>query len=76
MRGAWRAIGAGAFIVVALGTAWALEHQAGRRTQAGATDHVIAPATVTPREDPGAGQATAPRWQPQYDRSDLQLIQG
>jgi hypothetical protein len=76
MRETRRAIGVGAFIVVALGTAWALEHQADRRTQAGATDHVIAPATATPREDPGAGRITAPEWQPQYDRSDLQLIQG
>lgn len=76
MKGTRRAIGVGAFIVLALGTAWALEHRTGHRTQPSATDHVIAPATVTPREDPGAVRTTAPEPQPEYDRSDLQLIQG
>ena len=76
MHGARRAIGIGAFIVLALGTAWALEHRASHRTERGGAGHPIAPAAVTPREDPGAGRTTAPETQPEYDRSDLQLIQG
>jgi hypothetical protein len=75
MNGTRRAIGVGAFIVLALGTAWALEHKASQRER-DAAGHVIAPSAVTPREESGAGRTTAPDSQPEYDRSDLQLIQG
>jgi hypothetical protein len=75
MNGARRAIGVGAFIVLALGTAWALEHRASQR-ESGAAGPIIAPAAVTPREEFGAGRPTVPEPQPEYDRSDLQLSQG
>ena len=67
-----RAIGIGAFVVLALGTAWALEHRAALRAEQGTTP----PAAVTPPQSSGAVPATAPEPQPEYDRSDLQLMQG
>lgn len=76
MNGAPRAIGIGAFIVLALGTAWALEHRSSPRTEGGAVGPIIAPATIAPQEESGADRPTPPDSQQEYDRSDLQLVQG
>jgi hypothetical protein len=72
MNGTRRAIGIVALIVLALGTAWALEHRAGPR---GDARPIPAPAGVTAPEQAG-GERTAPDPQPEYDRSDLLLSQG
>ena len=73
MNGTRRAIGIVALIALALGTAWALEHRAG--THGGARP-IIAPAGVTAPEQPGGERTTPPDSRQEYDRSDLQLIQG
>jgi hypothetical protein len=73
MNGTRRAIGIVALIVLALGTAWALEHRAG--TQGGAQP-IIAPTGVTAPEQTGGERTTAPDSQQEYDRSDLLLSQG
>jgi hypothetical protein len=76
MKGARRAVGIGAFIVLALGTAWALEHRSSSRMEGGVVGPIIAPAVIAPQEESGAGPTTPPDSQQEYDRSDLQLTQG
>lgn len=75
MTGTGRAIGVGAFIMLAvLGTAWALEHRHPiSPTGDGAAGGGGVPGTVAPQPS-GAGRATDS--QPEYDRSDLLLSQG
>jgi hypothetical protein len=74
MNGTRRAIGVAFVLFAVLGTAWALEHRGtGLSTNGGAPRDLGTPTTLTPAE---SGASRVINAQPEYDRSDLLLIQG
>ena len=71
MKRTRRAIGVAFVLLAVLGTAWALEHRGtGLSTNGGAPRDL---GTPTP---PESGASRVINAQPEYDRSDLLLIQG
>jgi hypothetical protein len=80
-----RTIGVSAFIILVLGTGWALEKAfSNSHTGVGTvviersnmSDTVIAPVTPERSDESLDGRPATPDWGQEYDRSDLILSQG